>query len=111
MEGSAVLSREEGLPSAASSSGPSPRMALPRFFFFFFYYDFTFIYLHFYKLGFLLLFFQQLLFTLSLTSSARICVYRGGLIRVCFWTVLSIFLRKIYFKGLCLGGRCSVVIS
>lgn len=67
-----------------------------------FYYDFTFIYLHFYKLGFLLLFFQQLLFTLSLTSSARICVYRGGVVRVCLWTVLSIFLRKIHFKGLCL---------
>lgn len=67
-----------------------------------FYYDFTFIYLHFYKLGFLRLFFQQLLFTLSLTSSARICVYRGGVVRVCLWTVLSIFLRKKHFKGLCL---------
>lgn len=47
VEGSAVLSREEGLPSAASSSAPLPPHGSASFF----YYDFTFIYLHFYKLG------------------------------------------------------------
>lgn len=66
---------EEGLPNAASLSPRHPTpphlMALPRFFFFFFNCDFTFIYSHFYKLGFFLLFFHQLLSPLSLTSSAR----------------------------------------
>lgn len=68
---------------------PHHLMALPPF-----YCDFTFIYSLFYKSGFFLLFFQQLLSPLSLTSSARFCVYWGGVIRVCFWVVLSIFFSK-----------------
>lgn len=66
------------LPASAPATPPHPTSwRCLVFFFFFFNCDFTFIYSHFYKLGFFLLFFHQLLSPLSLTSSARAFVCIG----------------------------------